>query len=122
MTDFMDVPVKELPWEAAGFEWEDGDPSVGINGGWLHFCTATVVVDNDPSTDISEEWAFDHFEGEGGNRYQAGERVLVCNACGANVKFPERDWDPEYEDETEPDPEYIAGVIEWAKAQEPTVL
>ena len=118
MTD-QETPV----WEDAGFEYDEGDPTVGIYGGWLHFCTATVVIDNDPSLDISEEWEFLNFEGEGASRYGVGNRVLVCNACGANVKWPEKDWDPVYPmPEDELSPEYIAEVREWAEQQEPTVL
>jgi hypothetical protein len=83
------------PWENAGFGYEEGDPEVGIQGGYYHWCSAGLVVDDDPAVDISEGWAFDHYVGEGANRYASGVKSLVCNDCGANVSWIEEDWDPE---------------------------
>jgi len=89
-----DTPV----WETAGFEYDDGDPTVGIQSGWMHWCTAGVVIDDDPSIDISEGWAFLHYVGGGVNRYAVGDRSLVCNECGANISWIDREWDPDTAD------------------------
>ena len=82
-------------WEDAGFEFDEGDSTVGIVGGWAHWCSAGVVESGDPSIDIAEGWSFDHFNGEGVNRFAVGQRSLVCNECGANVSWEEQEWDPE---------------------------
>jgi hypothetical protein len=98
-----DAPVTPV-WETAGFEYEQPDPSVGIFGGWAHWCNADRVTESDPSIEISEGWAFDHFEGEGANRSAVGDKSLVCNTCGATVTWRMKDWDPQYED----NPDYEA--------------
>lgn len=79
-------------WENAGFEYDEGDTSVGIWPGWVHWCV------EDGSVDIAEGWAFDHFEGEGVDRYAVGQKSLVCNGCGANISWTEQDWEPDIEE------------------------
>lgn len=82
-------------YEDAGFEFEEPDYSVGIYGGYSHWCSAKSVADDEPAIDISEGWAFDRFSGSGSERIAIGQRSLVCNACGANVSWTETEWNPE---------------------------
>lgn len=91
-----DTPI----WEDADFEFEEPDYSVGLNGGWLHHCNDDGT---EVSVDIAEGWAFDHFEGEGGNRYAVGTKSVLCNECGSSSEWTERDWDPEVNEDTAPD-------------------
>jgi len=92
----MSVDRPTEAWEEAGFEFDEGDSSVGIPSGWVHWCNANTVEYGEPSIDISEGFAFLHYVGAGANRKQVGDKSLVCNTCGANFTWIEADWDPEY--------------------------
>ena len=85
-------------WEEAGFEYDEGDPTVGIQPGWAHWCGQAQVEESDPSVDINEGWAFLHYLGTGINRKAVGDKSLVCNECGANFTWIEADWDPDIEE------------------------
>jgi hypothetical protein len=92
----MSVDRPTEAWDEAGFEFDEGDASVGIPSGWVHWCNANTVESGEPSIDISEGFAFLHYVGAGANRKQVGDKSLVCNTCGANFTWIEADWDPEY--------------------------
>ena len=74
-------------WEEAGFEYDGGDPTVGIQPGWAHWCGQAQVEESDPSVDINEGWAFLHYLGTGINRKAVGDKSLVCNECGAQGPY-----------------------------------
>jgi len=91
----MSVEQPTEAWEDAGFEYDEGDPTVGIGDGWVHWCGVDQVKEADPSIDINEGFAFLHYVGGGANRKAVGDKSLVCNQCGANFSWIEADWDPE---------------------------